>query len=386
MGPSRTLWVVHSVDDIDVHCIAARRPATATAADRHGGAALLHGAPRGYGGSSPSSRGWSTDSSHVDTTSRSSAAGTRGTAAQEFVRTRSSPQRSSWRWHCRRSCTRPGSRACCRHTRSTLVHDHTLAGPLTAVARRSPTVVTVHGAMDELSEIYRPLGSTVSLVAVSDAQRQRAPDLNWVGTVHNGIDVDSFPYRADKDDYVLFLGRFHPQKAPHSRSRPRAGRGPHHPGRQVHREDRARVLRRAGRAAPGTERRRGGGRRPGRQASPAGRRPLPRLPDPVGGAVRTRHGRGDGLRDAGRGPGPRRPRPSGRARRTGFVVERPEELAAAISAVATLDPADCRRHVSSRFSLDAMATGYEGAYRRVLAHQGAGSTASSRPAPTRTVV
>ena len=52
-------------------------------------------------------------------------------------------------------------------------------------------------------------------MAVSEAQRQRAPDLNWVGTVHNGIDVDSFPYRADKDDYVLFLGRFHPQKAPH---------------------------------------------------------------------------------------------------------------------------------------------------------------------------
>jgi glycosyltransferase involved in cell wall biosynthesis len=72
--------------------------------------------------------------------------------------------------------------------------------------------------------------------------------------------------------------------------------------------------------------------------------------------------------------------------RTGFVVEQPEQLAAAISACATLDPADCRRHVSSRFSLDTMATGYEGAYRRVLARQGAGPTAISRTPRTRTVV
>ncbi len=72
--------------------------------------------------------------------------------------------------------------------------------------------------------------------------------------------------------------------------------------------------------------------------------------------------------------------------RTGFVVERPEQLAPAIAACATLDPADCRRHVSSRFSLDVMATGYEGAYRRVLARQGAGPTATSRTARTRTVV
>jgi glycosyltransferase involved in cell wall biosynthesis len=29
---------------------------------------------------------------------------------------------------------------------------------------------------------------------------------------HNAVAVDQFPYRADKDDYVLFLGRMNPEK------------------------------------------------------------------------------------------------------------------------------------------------------------------------------
>ena len=46
------------------------------------------------------------------------------------------------------------------------------------------------------------------------AQRHRAPDIHWAGTVPNAIDVQSFPYREDKDDYVLFLGRICHDKAP----------------------------------------------------------------------------------------------------------------------------------------------------------------------------
>jgi glycosyltransferase involved in cell wall biosynthesis len=52
-------------------------------------------------------------------------------------------------------------------------------------------------------------------VAISDRQRQLAPELNWAGTVHNALRVADWPLREDKDDYALFLGRFHPDKAPH---------------------------------------------------------------------------------------------------------------------------------------------------------------------------
>ncbi|HEV2371382.1 MAG TPA: glycosyltransferase, partial [Streptosporangiaceae bacterium] len=97
-----------------------------------------------------------------------------------------------------------------------VVHDHTLAGPLLARGRLVPTVVTAHGPVDtDLGALYRALRPTISLVAISDSQRSRGPDLPWVATVHNAIRPETFPYRADKEDFALFLGRFHPQKAPH---------------------------------------------------------------------------------------------------------------------------------------------------------------------------
>ena len=97
-----------------------------------------------------------------------------------------------------------------------LVHDHTLAGPLSARGRGVPTVVTMHGPVaGEPGEYYRQLGDTVALVAISAAQRRAAPDLAWRGTVHNAIDVTTFPYRADKGEMVLFLGRLHPDKGVH---------------------------------------------------------------------------------------------------------------------------------------------------------------------------
>jgi len=96
-----------------------------------------------------------------------------------------------------------------------IVHDHTLAGPLLARGRRQPTVVTMHGPVaGENGDYHERLGRSIDLVAISDAQRRLNPVLNWVGTVHNAIDVSTFPYRASKDDYVLWLGRFNPDKAP----------------------------------------------------------------------------------------------------------------------------------------------------------------------------
>lgn len=100
-----------------------------------------------------------------------------------------------------------------------LVHEHTTAGPVNAAlyaALGLPTVVTAHGPVDrDFGPLYRELGGDIALVAISDRQRTLAPDLNWVGTVHNGVRVESFPFRRKKQPYALFLGRFHPDKAPH---------------------------------------------------------------------------------------------------------------------------------------------------------------------------
>jgi glycosyltransferase involved in cell wall biosynthesis len=99
-----------------------------------------------------------------------------------------------------------------------LVHDHTLVGPLTAGLRNVPTLVTVHGAMggpDSQADLFRSLSRWTSLVAISASQRQHAADLNWVATIHNGIDIDAYPFQGTKEDFVLFLGRMSPHKGVH---------------------------------------------------------------------------------------------------------------------------------------------------------------------------
>jgi len=97
-----------------------------------------------------------------------------------------------------------------------LVHDHSLAGPLLARSRRVPTVITLHGpATGPNGDYFERLGRTVDVIGISHAQWRLNPRLNWVGVVHNGIDVSSFPFRDRKDDYVLWLGRFNPDKGAH---------------------------------------------------------------------------------------------------------------------------------------------------------------------------
>jgi glycosyltransferase involved in cell wall biosynthesis len=97
-----------------------------------------------------------------------------------------------------------------------IIHDHSLAGPLLAFGRDVPTVVTAHGPTEgEFGIYYALISSAVSLVAISESQRQMASDLCWVGTVHNAIWVDEYPFRSDKEDFVLWLGRASPDKGAH---------------------------------------------------------------------------------------------------------------------------------------------------------------------------
>jgi glycosyltransferase involved in cell wall biosynthesis len=97
-----------------------------------------------------------------------------------------------------------------------VVHDHSLAGPLCACGRPAPTLVTCHGEVrGELGAYYRALGTTISLVAISRSQRASAPDLNWIARVHNAVDVATFPFRAHKEEWVLWLGRLSPYKGAH---------------------------------------------------------------------------------------------------------------------------------------------------------------------------
>src|SRR6266571_6794354 len=50
------------------------------------------------------------------------------------------------------------------------------------------------------------------LVAISDFQRRELEGFDDVPVIHNGIDVDAFPFRAKGGEYLAFLGRMIPSK------------------------------------------------------------------------------------------------------------------------------------------------------------------------------
>jgi glycosyltransferase involved in cell wall biosynthesis len=50
-------------------------------------------------------------------------------------------------------------------------------------------------------------------VSISDSDR--APGLNYLATVYNGIDLTLYPLRQSGGDHLVFLGRIHPDKGVH---------------------------------------------------------------------------------------------------------------------------------------------------------------------------
>jgi glycosyltransferase involved in cell wall biosynthesis len=102
-------------------------------------------------------------------------------------------------------------------SRFELFHVHSPWSSLVATAvLGQPTIHTLHGAFtDEMRRLYGLLNDRVWFVAISESQRSRMPELRYAGVVYNGIDVESHPMRAEKDDFVLFLGRGGLEKGPH---------------------------------------------------------------------------------------------------------------------------------------------------------------------------
>jgi glycosyltransferase involved in cell wall biosynthesis len=93
-----------------------------------------------------------------------------------------------------------------------LVHNHLDWLPLAFSAHcAAPLLTTVHGfSGPNILPAYRQAGS--AYVSISDADR--CPDLDYVATVHHGIDTEALPYGTGGDDLVAF-GRIHPDKGTH---------------------------------------------------------------------------------------------------------------------------------------------------------------------------
>jgi glycosyltransferase involved in cell wall biosynthesis len=93
-----------------------------------------------------------------------------------------------------------------------ILHNHFDFLPLTySQLVSTPVVTTVHGFSSErIVPVYHAYNSATHLVAISASDRRT--DLHYAATIHHGIPLDEFTFRARAGEYLLFFGRIHPDK------------------------------------------------------------------------------------------------------------------------------------------------------------------------------
>jgi glycosyltransferase involved in cell wall biosynthesis len=253
-----------------------------------------------------------------------------------------------------------------------LINDH--SGPLGAALGAAvdvPTCHTVHGPLTgEPGDVYSLIGRVspgVGLISVSDSQRTPLPGLNWLATCHNAIAVDAYPFQPANDGYLLFLGRMSPDKGAHhavqvardtgmpmilagkmhdleerehfdQHVRPFLNDDIRYVGEVSH-DEKVRLLQRAAATVF-----------PIQWPEPFGLVMVESMAcgTPV---VATRFGAvPEVIEDF----------------RSGVIVDRFEDLAAAVQRAAALDPAECRQSATERFSPERMVGNYATAYQRLI--------------------
>jgi glycosyltransferase involved in cell wall biosynthesis len=78
----------------------------------------------------------------------------------------------------------------------------------------TPMVTTIHGfSSPQIVPVYEAYDDIAHYVAISDADRH--PNLRYDAMIHHGIDLSLFTFQPDPGEYLLVLGRIHPDKGAH---------------------------------------------------------------------------------------------------------------------------------------------------------------------------
>ncbi len=93
-----------------------------------------------------------------------------------------------------------------------LIHNNFDFLPLTYSGLvETPMVTTIHGfSSSKIIPVYRKYNSRSHYVAISESDK--SAELDYIATIHHGIDLAQFPFSGAKGEYLLFFGRIHPHK------------------------------------------------------------------------------------------------------------------------------------------------------------------------------
>lgn len=93
-----------------------------------------------------------------------------------------------------------------------LIHNHFDFLPLSySKLVATPVICTIHGfSSSKIIPVYEKYNSMVEYISISNADR--SSKLQYLKTIHHGIDLKQFTFQPAHGEYLLFLGRIHPDK------------------------------------------------------------------------------------------------------------------------------------------------------------------------------
>jgi glycosyltransferase involved in cell wall biosynthesis len=269
-----------------------------------------------------------------------------------------------------------------RHGEFDLIHDHSGSiGPAVGGFTGTPVVHTLHGpATPRARHLYGLMRERVWFVAISRYQMEQMPELRYAGVVYNGIPLELYPFRQEKEDFLLFLGRASREKGPEVAVRVARRLGARLVlAVKVVEEPEKRYWREVVEPELSGEETVLGEVSPAEKADLLARAravlfPI-QWPEPFGLVMAEAMACGTPVVAFRNGSSPEVIEDGV----TGFLVPEGDEdgMAAAVKRVGEIDPAACRRRVEERFSQDVMVEGYLRAYLKVLA-EARGSSAGGQ--------
>ncbi len=258
-----------------------------------------------------------------------------------------------------------------RHREFDVVHDHSGSiGPAIGGFTGTPVVHTLHGpATPRARHLYGLMAERVWFVAISRYQMEQMPELRYAGVVYNGIPLHLYPFRAEKEGFLLFLGRASREKGPEVAVRVARRLGAKLVmAVKVVEEPEKRYWREVVEPELTGEERVLGEVSVEEKADLLSRAravlfPI-QWPEPFGLVMAEAMACGTPVVAFRNGSSPEVIEDGV----TGFLVEEGDEegMAEATRRVGEINPAHCRRRVEERFSQEVMVEGYVEAYRRVL--------------------
>lgn len=97
-----------------------------------------------------------------------------------------------------------------------IIHNHFDFLPLSySKLVKTPMITTIHGfSSPKIIPVYKKYNPSTAYISISNADRNS--ELTYLDTIYHGVDPSLFTFQKDKEDYLLYFGRIHPEKGLHA--------------------------------------------------------------------------------------------------------------------------------------------------------------------------